>query len=56
MERVSEQLITQIKKKSKEIDKLQYGEVILKVQDSRAVWGEIKEVWKADSYKREARD
>ncbi|HBV95643.1 MAG: hypothetical protein JL50_10140 [Peptococcaceae bacterium BICA1-7] len=55
LEKVSEQLIIEIKKKSKEIDHLMYGEVILKIQDGRAVWGEIKTVWKADSNKREAR-
>jgi hypothetical protein len=55
LEKVSEQLIAEIKKKSREIDHLSHGEVILKIQDGKAVWGEIKTVWKADSNKREAR-
>ncbi|MCL6477431.1 MAG: hypothetical protein K6T65_03360 [Peptococcaceae bacterium] len=55
MSKTSEQLIAEIRKKSKEIDQLRYGEIILKVQDGKAVWGEIKTVWKADSNKREAR-
>jgi hypothetical protein len=54
LETVSEQLITQIREKAKEIDQLRHGEVILKIQDGRAVWGELKTVWKADSNKREA--
>jgi len=52
---VSDQLIAEIRKQAGEIDRLQYGEVILKIQDGKAVWGEIKTVWKADSNKREAR-
>lgn len=47
-------MIAEIRKKAKMIDQLLYGEVILKVQDGKAVWGEIKTVWKADSHKREA--
>lgn len=54
LETVSEQLIMQIREKAKEIDQLRHGEVILKIQDGRAVWGELKTVWKADSNKREA--
>ncbi|WP_373323030.1 DUF2292 domain-containing protein [Desulforamulus aquiferis] len=53
--RTSEQLISEIKKKSHIIDQLRYGEVVIKIQDGKAVWGEIKTVWKADSNKREAR-
>jgi hypothetical protein len=52
---VSEHLILEIKLHSEEIDRLKHGEVILKVQDGKAVWGEIKTIWKADSNKREAR-
>ncbi|RYD01630.1 hypothetical protein N752_29065 [Desulforamulus aquiferis] len=55
MFRTSEQLISEIKKKSHIIDQLRYGEVVIKIQDGKAVWGEIKTVWKADSNKREAR-
>lgn len=52
---VSEQLVAEVKAHAEEIDRLKYGEVIIKVQDGKAVWGEIKTVWKADSNKREAR-
>lgn len=51
--KVSEQLITEIKTHTAEIDRLKYGEVILKIQDGRVVWGEIKTAWKADPNKRE---
>ncbi|MFA5385643.1 MAG: hypothetical protein WC364_13490 [Eubacteriales bacterium] len=53
--RVSEQIIKELKNHAAEIDRLKFGEVIIKVQDGKAVWGEIKTVWKADSNKREAR-
>lgn len=52
--KVSDQLISEIKIRSPEIDLLRYGEIILKVQDGKLIWGEIKTVWKADSNKREA--
>lgn len=55
LEKVSDQLIAEIRRQAAEIDRLRFGEVILKVQDGKAVWGEIKTVWKADSKKREAR-
>jgi hypothetical protein len=47
--------MAEIRKQASEIDKLKHGEVILKVQDGKVVWGEIKTTWKADSNKREAR-
>ena len=47
MNTVSQQLVNEILKQAKELDRLQYGEVILKVQDGRVMWGEIKSTWKA---------
>lgn len=52
---LAEQMINQIQKQAKEINRLRHGEVILNIQDGKVVWGEIKTVWKADSNKREAR-
>jgi len=54
-ETVSRQLISELQKQAKDLDRLQYGEVILKVQDGRVIRGEIKSTWKAGSDKREAR-
>lgn len=54
LERLSEQLIAEIIKNAEKIDELGFGEVILKIQDGKAIWWEIKSVWKADSNKREA--
>ena len=55
MAKLSDQLAAEIKKQAGEIDRLQHGEVVLKVQNGKVVWGEIKSTWKADSNKREAR-
>ncbi|MFZ5649930.1 MAG: DUF2292 domain-containing protein [Bacillota bacterium] len=55
MNKVSERLIAEIRRQAEELDRLQYGEVIIKVQDGKVVWGEILKTWKADSNKREAR-
>ena len=49
MEQVSEQLIDEIRKRAQDLDRLRYGEVNLKVQDGKVVWGEIKTTWRADS-------
>jgi len=54
-ETVLRQLINELQRQAKDLNQLQYGEVILKVQDGRVTWGEIKSTWKADSNKREAR-
>jgi len=53
--KLSDLLTAEIKKQVGEIDRLQHGEVVLKVQNGKVVWGEIKTTWKADSDKREAR-
>ena len=50
---LSEQIISEIRKQSAELNQLRYGEVVLKVSDGKITWGEIKIVWKADSNKRE---
>lgn len=51
---VSDRIIFEIKVRAEEIDQLQYGEISIKIQDGKPIWGEIKRVWKADSNKREA--
>lgn len=53
--KLTDQLVSEVNKRAGEINQLRHGEVILKVQDGKVVWGEIKTVWKADSNKREAR-
>lgn len=55
MKNVSEQLIEEIRQQAEELNRLQYGEVVLKVQDGKVVRGEILKTWRADSNKREAR-
>lgn len=47
MGKLSEQLIAEIKRQADDIDQLQYGEVILKVQDGVVIRGEILKSWRA---------
>ena len=47
--KLTDQLVAELKRQAEEIDRLQHGEVILKVQDGRVMSGEINKKWKADS-------
>lgn len=49
MDKLTDQLVAEIKKQAPDLDRLQFGEVILKVQDGKVVRGEIVKAWKADS-------
>ena len=47
--KLTDQLVAELKRQAEEINRLQYGEVILKVQDGQVMSGEINKKWKADS-------
>ena len=47
--KLTDQLVAELQRQAEEINRLQYGEVILKIQDGRVMSGEINKKWKADS-------
>lgn len=46
MKSLAEQIVTEIKAQAEELNRLQYGEVVLKVQDGKLVKGDITKSWK----------
>jgi hypothetical protein len=43
---LTDQIIKEVKSQSDELNRLQYGEVILKVQNGKLIMGDIRKTWK----------
>ncbi|MTI83456.1 MAG: DUF2292 domain-containing protein [Firmicutes bacterium] len=53
-DKLTSQLVTEIRSQAAEIERLQHGQIVLKIQDGKVVSGQIIKGWRADSNKREA--
>ncbi len=42
---LTDQIISEVKAKANELNRLQYGEVVLKIQDGKLIRGIIEKTW-----------